>query len=67
MTFQRALELMVIERECVRRQQCNRNCAKCDLVQDQTELEKAYTVVIDTMKHVGSTHNCEWLFRKLKV
>lgn len=40
------IELMKIERECVSRENCDRNCAACDLVQDREELIDAYDSVI---------------------
>lgn len=49
MTKDRALELLKIERECVLRNEtgCDRDCAKCDLVQDTDELLKMYKFVIE--------------------
>ena len=44
----RIIELMRIERECVSRD-CDRECGKCDLVQDRSELIAAYDIVIKTM------------------
>lgn len=48
MTIQRAKELMEIERECIKRNEagCDRDCAKCDLVQQTNELIAAYDKVI---------------------
>ena len=48
MTIQRAKELMEIERECIKRNEtgCDRDCAKCDLVQETNELITAYDRVI---------------------
>lgn len=34
------------ERECVARQQCDRNCAKCDLVMDAKDILSAYDHVL---------------------
>lgn len=52
----RALELMKIEKECIRRNaspfECDRNCAKCDLVQDDAELTEAYEYVIGVLEDV---------------
>ena len=44
MEFERAYELMDIELQCVHRNilGCDRNCAKCDLVQKDTDLVEAY-------------------------
>ena len=50
MTYERALELLKIERECIKRADaCNRNCAKCDLVQDPNELLEMYDWVISNL------------------
>ena len=47
MTDLRMLELLKIERECVTRgENCNRDCANCDLVQDADELIEMYDKVI---------------------
>lgn len=43
MTNERILELLEIEKQCVTRE-CDRNCAACDLVQEQDELEEMYTL-----------------------
>ena len=54
MTTARALELLKIERKCVMRNHdhtCNRNCAKCDLVQDDTELIAMYNAVINIVEY----------------
>lgn len=46
MTINRARELMKIETECIKRANtCGRNCAKCELVQDDKELLQAYKIV----------------------
>lgn len=46
MTLERVRELMAIERECVKQANtCGRNCAKCDLVQEDKDLLKAYEIV----------------------
>lgn len=47
MELKRVKELMEIERECViRGSTCDRDCGKCDLVQDTEELLEAYKIVI---------------------
>lgn len=55
MTLERVRELMTIEQECVKRANtCGRDCAKCDLVQDDKDLIEAYDViqiVLITMEH----------------
>lgn len=50
MTLGRILELLKIERECIKRNNipfgCDRKCGECDLVQDTDELLKMYDMVI---------------------
>jgi len=44
---------MEIERECIIRNdndECNRDCSRCDLVQDTAELISAYTRIIDILE-----------------
>lgn len=53
MTIQRMLELLEIEHECMLRSahdDCDRNCADCELVQDDYELDEMYTDVISLLK-----------------
>ena len=53
MTVERMIELLKIEKECVLRNasgECNRYCAGCDLLQDDTELHEMYTEVIAMLK-----------------
>ena len=48
MDIDRVIELMGIEQRCViRADSCDRDCAKCDLVQDEGELIRAYDKVIE--------------------
>ena len=47
----RASQLMQIEKKCVGRDSCDRNCSACDLSQDRDELIEAYTTVIDAINH----------------
>lgn len=65
MTTRRAMELLMIERSCVRRgsgmmldpdlgylkvtDECNRDCVNCELVQDSRELLEMYDFVITKM------------------
>ena len=44
-TLLRAIELLGIERECVSRD-CDRDCGRCDLVQEKSELLEMYDEVI---------------------
>ncbi len=64
MKITKVLELMMIERECVRRQggvECPRNCHPehgcygCDLVQDGGELLDAYDEVIKHYQNITNT------------
>jgi hypothetical protein len=53
MTVERMIELLEIEKECVLRNasgECNRYCAGCDLIQDDTELHEMYTDAIALLK-----------------
>ena len=53
MQIERMIELLKIEHECMLRKShddCNSNCADCDLVQDDLELDEMYTCVIDILQ-----------------
>lgn len=53
MTVERMIELLEIEKECVLRNaigECNRYCAGCDLLQDDTELHEMYTEALALLK-----------------
>ena len=45
MELKRMYELLNIERECIMRQ-CDRDCANCDLVQNESELILMYNILI---------------------
>ena len=50
MTAARILELLEIERECIRRncdKICDRDCGKCDLVQKDEDLMDLYDTLIE--------------------
>jgi wyosine [tRNA(Phe)-imidazoG37] synthetase (radical SAM superfamily) len=50
MTNQRRLELLKIERECIRRnidKKCDRNCGYCDLVQKDEDLIELYDELVE--------------------
>lgn len=50
MTAKRAVELMQIEKECISRAcACDRDCGKCDLVQEDTELLAAFDMAIQAL------------------
>ena len=38
------------ERECIARQQCDRDCAKCDLVMDSDVILATYDAIIDLLE-----------------
>ena len=53
MTIERMIELLEIEHECMRRgahDECDRDCARCELVQDDHDLDEMYTGVIALLK-----------------
>lgn len=51
MTIQRMIELLAFERKCVESaDECDRNCAECNLVQDTDELLEMYSEVILLLK-----------------
>ena len=53
MTIQRMVELLEIEHKCMLKgshDDCDRNCADCELVQDDNELHEMYTNVIAMLK-----------------
>ena len=57
MTIQRMIELLEIEHECMLRgahDDCDRNCADCELVQDDGDLHEMYTDVIALLKEQQS-------------
>lgn len=57
MTLERMIELLEIEHECMLRGShgdCDRNCANCELVQDDWELHEMYTGVIDILKKMNT-------------
>lgn len=54
MKDEKILELLKIERECVKRNmdgRCDRECARCDIVQSSKELIKMYDAVIKNYQH----------------
>ena len=51
MTIERMIELLKIEHECITRgATCDRNCANCDLVQKDTDLDEMYRSVIGILE-----------------
>ena len=46
MNFTKALQVIKAEQKCVRKSRyCNRECADCELVQDERDLEETYRLV----------------------
>ena len=68
MEIEKAIKIMKIEQECVRRQEtnlCNRDecgCQCCDLIQDTADVLAAYDTAIDCLKFsnkfIDSVVNC---------
>lgn len=61
MTIQRMIELLEIEHECMLRgahDDCDRNCADCELVQEDDELHEMYTNVIALLKEQETMMQC---------
>ena len=50
------INIIKTERECVARQQCDRDCGKCDLVLDSEDILAAYDRVIYLLEVVN---DCE--------
>jgi len=53
MTTKRIIELLEIEHQCLLRNtnnECDRNCEKCDLVQNDGDLHEMYTDAITLLK-----------------
>lgn len=63
MEIKEAIEIMKTEAECVQRndgKNCDRDCGKCDLLRDASEILEAYTVVISaTEKQIAKTPDYE--------
>lgn len=51
MTENEAKSFMLIEKECINRD-CNRDCAKCDIVQAVDNLNNAYDTAIKALEEV---------------
>lgn len=69
MTKERMIELIEIEHECMRRgahSECDRDCANCELVQDDQELDEMYTVVITLLKEQEAVKQKTgyWIYKK---
>ena len=60
MTLKRMIDLLTIERQCMTRKStdnCDSNCAECDIVQDDTELFTMYTDVIYILSLLATLPN----------
>ena len=64
MNKERAKELLEIELKCISRADtCNRDCGKCDLVQDTDELKVVYKWVIKRLaiyKGIAERYNIDY-------
>lgn len=50
MKIDELLNVIRTERECIARQQCDRDCGKCDLVMDAEEILQAYNEIIEILE-----------------
>lgn len=50
MNINTMLKVMRTERDCIARQQCDRDCGKCDLVLDANLILEVYDEVIDWLE-----------------
>lgn len=59
MDFQKAHDLLGIELQCIYRniEGCNRDCAKCDLVQKDEDLIAAYKVARYALRYMIAEEN----------
>ena len=44
--------VLAVEQECVRRNDCDRNCAQCDLALPEKMILDAYSCAIDVLQHI---------------
>lgn len=62
LTIQRMIELLEIEHECMlhgAHDDCDRDCANCELVQDDGDLHEMYTDVIALLKEQDAIVRCK--------
>ena len=55
MGIEQIIEILNIEKECVKRninKDCNKNCGSCDLVLEDDEILTAYTLAISILKTI---------------
>ena len=55
MTENEAKAFLEIEKQCINRN-CDRNCAKCDIVQKVEDLNSAYDTAIKALEEVQRWH-----------
>ena len=63
MTIDRMIELLKIERDCMLRaahDDCDRNCADCELAQDDYELDEMYINVISLLMEQQKIVRCKY-------
>ena len=59
MNAKHAIKVILNERECVNRadkNQCNRDCANCDLVMNSDKIKEAYTMSIEALAVLDAIH-----------
>lgn len=72
MTENEAKSFMLIEKECINRD-CNRDCAKCDIVQEVDNLNNAYDMAIKALEEVqqyraiGTPEECRAAMEKMQL
>lgn len=49
-TIDMMLSVMRNERECITRQECDRDCGKCDLVMDSETILAVYDAIIERLE-----------------
>ena len=47
--IQKAIEVIEAEKTCVSRQECDRDCGKCDLTMETNDILDAYETAIDAL------------------
>lgn len=62
MTIPEIIEVLIIERHCIERQDtpaCNRDCARCDLALPADRVVRAYEEAIDAMHVLEQLERCD--------
>ena len=52
MKISELLDVMRTERECISRQECDRDCGKCDLVMETDIILEAYNEIIEILENL---------------